>query len=137
MNKVALIMGAFHKEKVEKMLQEARRVARENNLKIISEVWVPGSVEVPLAAKMLLQKDDVQGIALLGIIEKGSTKHGFVMGEALMKIVMELQIEFMKPVTMGILGPDIEDDQIEPRLLPYAKKAIVALAQMFEVKDFI
>ncbi len=130
-------MGAFHKEKVEKMLQEARRVARENNLKIISEVWVPGSVEVPLAAKMLLQKDDVQGIALLGIIEKGSTKHGFVMGEALMKIVMELQIEFMKPVTMGILGPDIEDDQIEPRLLPYAKKAIVALAQMFEVKDFI
>ncbi len=133
MKNIALVMCAFHKERVERMLDEARKTASDSGLIIVDEVWVPGSVEMPLVVKKLLLRDDVNGVALLGIIEKGGTKHGFVMGQALMNVVMQLQMEFMKPVCLGVLGPDIDDDQIEPRLLSYAKKAIKALESMLSL----
>jgi 6,7-dimethyl-8-ribityllumazine synthase len=130
--RIGLVMGSFHKTEITKMLEEARITALNNDLEIVEEIWVPGSVEKPIAAKMLLRRDDIDGVALLGVIEKGGTKHGFTMGQSLMDVVMQLQMEFMKPVTLGVLGPGVEPDQIEPRLLPYAKKAIMALSDMLK-----
>lgn len=133
MNKrIALVMGSFHKEEIMRMLEEARITALNNDLEIVEEIWVPGSVEKPLAVQSLLKRDDVDGVALLGIIEKGGTKHGFAMGQSLMTMVMRLSLDYSKPVCMGVLGPGIEPDQIEPRLLPYAKKSVEALATMLK-----
>lgn len=130
--RIGLVMGSFHKEQITRMLEEARITALNNDLEIIEEIWVPGSVEKPLAVQSLLKRDDVDGVALLGIIEKGGTKHGFTMGQSLMSVAMQLSIDYSKPVCLGVLGPDIEPDQIEPRLLPYAKKAVEALTEMLK-----
>lgn len=115
------------------MLEEARKTAVSAELEIVAEIWVPGSVEKPLAMKRLLERSDVEGIAVLGIIEKGQTQHGFVMGQALMQTVMDMQVQYDKPIGLGVLGPGIEPDQIEPRLLPYAKKAVEAVAHMLHI----
>jgi 6,7-dimethyl-8-ribityllumazine synthase len=130
MKKIALVLGEFHKDLIEKMREQAHQSAKENNLEIIAEVWVPGSVEKPLAIKKLLLNPEIAGVAVLGIIEKGQTKHGFTMGQALMQTVMNLQLEFMKPVTLGVIGPDAEPQHIESRLLPYSKKSIDALTKV-------
>ena len=48
---IAIVAGSFHKELVEKMVEEARITASENDL-IVEEVsWVPGSMEVHLQLK--------------------------------------------------------------------------------------
>ncbi len=112
------------------MLEAARASAKEQDLEIAEEVWVNGSIEKPLALKRLLMRDDIDGAAVLGIIEKGETQHGFVMGQVVYDAIIQLQLEFMKPVGLGILGPGILPDQIEPRLKSYAKKSIEALADM-------
>ena len=125
-------MGAFHREKVERMLAEAKKAAEAAQLEIVSEVWVPGSLEKPLALKRLLLRSDVDGAVVLGIIERGETKHGLVMGEVVMQAIIDLQLQTMKPVGVGILGPEILPEQIEPRLLPYAKAAADALAAMLK-----
>jgi 6,7-dimethyl-8-ribityllumazine synthase len=130
MKNIAIVLGSFHKKEADLMLEEARKAASELGLKIVDEVWVPGSVEKPLALKRLLMRPDVHGAVALGIIEKGGTSHGFVMGQAVMTAVIELQLEFMKPIGMGILGPDIEPAQIPERLLPYARAAVEATAKM-------
>ncbi len=130
MKNIAIVLGSFHKKEVGMMLEETQKTAAELGLTIVEEVWVPGSVEKPLAIKRLLLKPEIDGVVTLGIIEKGSTKHGFVMGQAVMDAVIQLQLEFMKPIGLGILGPDIEPDQIPPRLLPYAKAAVEAVAKM-------
>ncbi|MBT4856674.1 6,7-dimethyl-8-ribityllumazine synthase [Candidatus Uhrbacteria bacterium] len=130
--RIGLVMGSFHKEEITKMLEEARITALNNNLEIVEEIWVPGSVEKPLAVQTLLKRDDVDGVAMLGIIEKGGTKHGFTMGQSLMDITMKLSLDYSKPVCLGVLGPGIEPDQIEPRLLPYANKSIEALSMMLK-----
>ena len=133
MKKIGIIYGTFHEQEVQTMLMEARAAAKEEGLEIIAEVPVPGSVEKPLAAQRLLEKGEVDGIVLLGIIEKGSTKHGFTMGQSLMHFTMELSLQYSKPVTLGVIGPGALEEHIEPRLRPYARKAILAQKAMLEI----
>jgi len=127
---IAIVLGAFHKEHVTRMLEVARATAKENNLEIVEEVWVPGSIEKPLALKRLLMRDDIDGAVALGIIERGETKHGLVMGQVVYDAIIKLQLEFMKPIGLGILGPEILPEQISPRLEGYARAAVVATAKM-------
>lgn len=129
---ITIICGEFHKKEVAEMLEEARRVAGENNLHIAEEIWVNGSYEKPLALKRVLQKETTDAVVLLGIIERGETKHGLIMGHTVLQAVINLELEFMKPVGIGILGPEILPSQIPSRLLPTAKKAVLAVARMLE-----
>ena len=127
---VALILGQFHREEAKEMKDEAIRAAEEYNLSVVEVAWVPGSMEAPLAAKRLLNRDDIHGIIVLGIIERGETDHGVVMGHAVTKALIDLQLSFMKPIGMGILGPGISAHQIPPRLRSYARAATSAVCHM-------
>lgn len=133
-NSIALILGSFHKQRVELMLEKAREIANETHLRISKEVWVPGSLEKPLALKHVLSSPHIVGAAVLGIIERGGTKHGLVMGHAVLPIILQLQLDLMKPIGVGILGPEILEDQIDERLKPYAEKAIRALKTMLDLQ---
>jgi 6,7-dimethyl-8-ribityllumazine synthase len=127
---IAIVAGSFHKDLVDKMVDEARKTASENNL-IVEEVsWVPGSMEVPLQLKRLLIRESIEGAVVLGIIEKGDTGHGLVMGQAVTKGIVDLQLASMKPIGYGIIGPGAKDKQIESRLVPYARKAVLAVSEM-------
>ena len=130
MKKVGIVVGQFHKTHCEAMVEEATNAAKELGLEVVEVAWVPGSLEKPIAIKRLLLRDDIAGVVALGIIEKGETSHGFVMGQAVTSSILAIEIDLMKPVGMGILGPDIMPSQIQPRVRPYAKAAMQALAQM-------
>lgn len=132
MANIAIVLGSFHRREGEEMLEEARTVAAARGLTIVAEVWVPGSMEKPLAVKRLLQRDDVAAAVVLGIIERGETEHGSVMGHAVIKSLIDLQLDFMKPVGVGILGPGINPSQIPARVRPYAAAAVAAAAAMLE-----
>lgn len=130
MSRVGLVCGSFHKESVEKMVLHATDEARANGLEISDIVWVPGSVEAPLATARLLERDDIIGVACLGIIEKGETDHGLVIGQAVVKSLIDLQLGYDKPVGLGIIGPGVEPEQINRRLEPHARSAIIAVSRM-------
>ncbi len=127
---IALVYGTFHQEAAATMLSAARDAAKEADLKIIKEVAVPGSFEAPLATKRLLQDKDIHGVACLGVLERGETSHGAVIAQAVFKSLLDLQLEFMKPVGLGIIGPDIHPSQIESRLRPAGRAAVMAIAHM-------
>ena len=127
---IGLVMGSFHKAQIEEMLEEARKTAADVDLNIVEEIWVPGSMEKPLALKRLLLREDIDGAVALGIIEKGETAHGLVMGHSAISAIINLQMELMKPVGVGILGPEIQPNQIASRLRPYGRDAVLAVAHM-------
>jgi 6,7-dimethyl-8-ribityllumazine synthase len=124
------VCGAFHREHVEKMLEYARDEAAAKNWEIVEVGWVPGSMEAPLALDRMLQNEDVHGAVVLGIIERGQTDHGLVMGQSVTKAIIELQISHNKPIGLGIIGPGAEPEHIEPRLEPHARAAVGAVAAM-------
>ncbi|MEM7304863.1 MAG: 6,7-dimethyl-8-ribityllumazine synthase [Pseudomonadota bacterium] len=130
---IAVVLGSFHKSEALEMLDEIRKYSAEHELNIIEEIWVPGSMEKPLALKKILAKPSIDGAVVVGIIEKGETKHGFVMASSVIDAIINIQLEYMKPVGVGILGPEIMPEQIPPRVRPYARSAATAMNTMFDV----
>ena len=112
------------------MVNEALATAAQIGLEVHEQVWVPGSMEKPLAVKRLLAREEIDGVVVLGIIERGETAHGRVMGQAVIQALIGLQLELGKPIGVGILGPEIEKEQILTRLTPYARDAVRAVHAM-------
>ncbi len=127
---IAVVLGSFHKKEADEMLDEIEIFAKENNINIVEVVWVPGSMEKPLALKRLLEKTDIDGAVALGIIERGATKHGLVMANSVISSIITLQLDLMKPIGVGILGPEIDPEQIPERVRPYARASIKAVNEM-------
>ena len=127
---IAIVCGSFHKTEVSKMLEWASDEASQQGLTLTDIVWVPGAMEVPLALNRLLARDDIQGAACLGIIEKGHTQHGLAMGQSVMQSIIDLQLNWDKPVGLGIIGPGAEPEHIGPRLEPHARAAVAAISSM-------
>ena len=127
---LGIVCGAFHREYVEKMLEYAPDEAATKNWEVAEVAWVPGSMEAPLALDRMLQNEDVHGAVVLGIIERGQTDHGLVMGQSVTKAIIELQISHNKPIGLGIIGPGAEPEHIEPRLESHARAAVGAVAAM-------
>ena len=130
MPNIALVCGSFHREFIEQMLDYARQEAIQHELEVLEVVWVPGAMEIPLAIDRLLANEDVDGVACLGIIEKGQTQHGLAMGQAVIKSIIELQLVHEKPVGLGIIGPGAEPEHIAPRLEPHARASVAAISSM-------
>ncbi len=127
---LGIVCGSFHREYVEKMLEYACDEAEMKSWKVAEVTWVPGSMEAPLALDRMLQNEGVHGAVVLGIIERGQTDHGLVMGQSVTKAIIELQISHNKPIGLGIIGPGAEPEHIEPRLEPHARAAVGAVAAM-------
>ena len=124
--RIGVVCGSFHKDEVERMLGYSTEEAQTLGLTVGDVVWVPGSMEVPLALDRLLATHD--GAVCLGIIENGETQHGLAMGQAVLKTILELQLKHNKPIGLGIIGPGAEPHHIEPRLEPHARAAMGACA---------
>ena len=127
---VAIVAGSYHKDKIQKMVEIVKTISAENKLLIEEICWVPGSMEILLQVKRLLLRESIQGVIVLGIIEKGETDHGLVMGQAVTKSIIDLQLLSMKPIGFGIIGPGAEEEQIDKRVEVHAKQAALAIAEM-------
>ena len=128
--RIVAVCGSFHKEEVEKMLDFARDEASVRNAELTEVVWVPGSMEAPLALERLLVSEDVDGAIALGNIERGQTQHGLDMGHSVTRAIINLQIKHNKPIGLGIIGPGAEPEHIKPRLEPHARAAVGAVVAM-------
>ena len=128
----AIIVGEFHQTEAEEMVAAARSEIENAGHSVSAVTWVPGSYEAPLALKRHLINDDIHASVVLGIIERGETAHGRVMGQSVSDAIIQLQLETMKPVGMGILGPEIFPSQIPARYKPYAAAAAKAAIKMLE-----
>ncbi|NCG43075.1 MAG: 6,7-dimethyl-8-ribityllumazine synthase [Euryarchaeota archaeon] len=130
MAKISIICGSYHKEQISRMLEFAQQEADLLGLEIVEVVWVPGSMEIPLALERQLRRDEIDAAACLGIIEKGQTKHGLAMGQAVTKAIVDLQLKHDKPIGLGIIGPGAKPEHIEPRIEPHARAAVSAISSM-------
>jgi len=132
MKKIAVLTWSFHTKEMEEMLDETYSVAKEIWLEIIEEVRVPWSMEKPLALKRLFEKKEIEWVVVLGIIENWETQHWLVMGHTVYQALINLQLDYNKPIGLWILWPGILPNQIESRIRPYSKAAVLALHEMLK-----
>ena len=131
--RIGLVTSTFHTAEMAIMRDTAETRIAELGMVLDGVVAVPGSYEVPLSVKRFLAREEIDAVVVLGIIERGETAHGRVMGEVVGGALVALQLEFMKPIGIGIIGPEADPEHFPPRLVPHAKAAVDAAAVMLGV----
>ena len=59
----------------------------------------------PLLAKKLLRREDIDAVVTIGCVIQGETAHDEIVVSHAARKLMDLSLEFDKPVTLGITGP--------------------------------
>ena len=99
----------------------------------ITVVYVPGAVELPLAAKRIAAKKEFDAIISLGVIIRGGTPHfEFVAGEC-SKGLASVMMEYDIPVAFGVLTVDTIEQAIERSGTKAGNKGEEAAMSAFEM----
>ena len=113
--RVAIVSARFNEFIVSKLLAGAkdclvRHGAAESNL---TEVWVPGAYELPLAAKKLAETGKFDAIICLGCVIRGATTHyDYVCNESA-KGISRVGLDHGLPVMFGVLTTESIEQAIE------------------------
>ncbi len=114
--KIGLVAAEFNYEVTMLMIERAKAEAEFLGVKIVKEIKVPGVFEIPLAVKRMLEKDDVNAVITIGAVITGETKHDEVVVAQASRKVMDLGLEYDKPVGFGITGPGMTELQAMDRI---------------------
>lgn len=133
---LALIAADFNAAIVGPMIETARQDIEAAGAVLQSTITVPGCYEIPLLADRVLSRQSVDGLVILGFIERGETQHGQVMGQAVHGALLGLQLKYSTPMGLGIIGPGATLDQAELRKVDYARAAVRAvLRALYALND--
>lgn len=110
--KIAIVGSMFQKEVSKNLEKHCVQTLKEkgvlnNNIKI---VHVPGSLEIPLAVKMLAKKKKYDAIIAFGAIVKGKTYHFEQIANECIRGCMNVSLQYEIPVIYQVLAVyDIKD----------------------------
>jgi len=121
---IALVVSDFNWEITSMMEKEAMKEASDAGAMVVATVHVNGVFDSPLAVQRMLERKDVTGVAVLGAVIKGKTKHDEVIVDAAAQAITRLSLEFRKPVGFGMIGPGATETQAMERAVEYAKRAV-------------
>ncbi len=114
--KIGIVVSEWYWEEItSKMLEHAQRQAHEQEVDV-EVIKTPGSFDIPLPVKKFLKREDIDGVVTLGAVIEGKTDHDKVIMSALTKTLMELSLEFEKPVILGVNGPSMSREQAVSRI---------------------
>ena len=130
MEKLGMVVSKFNYEITGEMSRRAQERAKEVGVQIVKIIEVPGSFEIPLAAKQLLEDRNIQGVITVGTIIKGGTDHDNVVAHSVARKLLDLSVEYSKPVSLGISGPNITWQQSEKRIEEYALRSVDSVVKM-------
>src|SRR3989338_411094 len=128
--RLGMVISTFNYEITGEMARRAQGRAKEVGARIVKIIEVPGSFEIPLAAKELLDDKNVEGVVTIGTIIKGGTDHDTVVAHSVARKLLDLSCEYNKPVSLGISGPNITWQQSEKRIEEYAIRAVDSVVKV-------
>ncbi len=104
--RIAILKSKWYPEYVESMARACERVLRDCGYSDVEHYTLPGSLEIPLAARDLLATDvnnTIDAIACFGVILKGDTLHFEMISNESMRGLGEVMHEFRRPIVVEIL----------------------------------
>ncbi|MGP8074828.1 MAG: 6,7-dimethyl-8-ribityllumazine synthase [Thermoplasmata archaeon] len=127
--RIGLVASEFNFDVTLLMLERAKEEVDFLGAVLGPVVKTPGVFDIPLAAKVLLEKRDVDAVVALGAVIEGETQHDeVVMNQAARKLA-DLSVEYGKPVGLGISGPGETRLQAQDRI-ENAANAVRAVVKM-------
>src|ERR1700712_81065 len=105
--KVTIVSGLWHNRIADGLFAGARRVLDASGA-TVTIVQVPGSFELPVAAKVALEAG-ADAVVALGVIVRGETPHFEYVSSAATDGLTRVALDSGKPVGFGLLTCDTEE----------------------------
>ena len=131
--KLAIVVSDFNKEITYIMEKTAEKAAKSLGAEIAKKIHVPGSFEIPFAVKNILEKEKIDAIVALGAVIQGQTYHDILIMNTIVPKLMDISLQYKKPVGMGIIGPRVTWKQAEQRAAEYAERAVKTAVEMAKI----
>ncbi len=111
----AIVVSRFNSFITDKLLEGALDALKRNGAldKDIEIYRTPGSFEIPLVAKILAKRKDIDGIICLGAVIKGATPHFHYVATEVAKGIAMTSLEYTKPISFGIITSETLEQAIE------------------------
>jgi len=113
--KFAIVCGRFNDFFVSKLLDGAvdTIVRHGGNAEDIDIAWVPGSYEVPFAAKKFVERGEYDAVIALGVVIQGATPHAGYINAEVSKALAQISLDSGVPVTYGMVTANNIEQAIE------------------------
>lgn len=106
--RVAIVVARFNSFITDRLLDGARELLLEQGVAEtdISVAFVPGSFELPMAAKRMAESGQYDAVLCLGAVIRGETAHFDHVASAASRGVLDAAMQTGLPVIFGVLTTD-------------------------------
>ena len=134
--RVAVVTSRFNWKVTGKLEEGAISYLQEMGLvdEQIVQVRVPGAVEIPFAAKLLLD-EGVDGIVAVGAVIRGETAHFDYVCNSVERGCSELQLQYKRPIGFGVITTENAEQAFARSGGAKGNKGAEAAAVVLEMLD--
>lgn len=127
---VAIVVSEWNTEITGAMLNAAVATLKEHGVNDDGIIirYVPGSFELPLGAKFLLDNAEPDAVICIGCVIQGETRHFDFICDSVAQGVMTLGLEYNTPVVFGVLTPNDMQQAIDRAGGKHGNKGVEAAA---------
>ncbi|MFD7415381.1 6,7-dimethyl-8-ribityllumazine synthase [Kitasatospora purpeofusca] len=115
--KVAVIAAQWHEQVMNGLLDGAHRALKELGVAEPTVLRVPGTFELPVAAKRLAERG-YDAVIALGVVVRGGTPHFDYVCQAATAGLTQVSVDTGVPVGFGVLTCDNEQQAVDRAGLP-------------------
>jgi 6,7-dimethyl-8-ribityllumazine synthase len=137
--KFAIVIARFNEIITGRLLEGARDSLLRHgvNEQDIDVAWTPGSMEIPLAAKKMLESGKYHAVICLGCVIRGGTPHFEYVAAEVNRGISRLSLDMGIPVIQGIITADNLEQAIERAGAKEGNRGFAAANSAIEMANLI
>lgn len=128
--RLAVVVSEFNFDITRVMLEKALDHAKFLGAEVTVVYKVPGTFDAPYGVMEVIKLDYVDAVVVLGAVIQGETKHDEVVAHQAARKLLDLGVQYGKPVTLGVIGPGASRIQALERAEEYARRAVESAVKL-------
>jgi 6,7-dimethyl-8-ribityllumazine synthase len=133
---IAIVVARYNEDVTRRLLRGALNALTEVGVEEPDVFWVPGALELPVAALALAEKGGYDAIVSLGCVIRGDTYHFEIVANQSAAGLMQVQLDTGVPITNGVLTTE-DREQAQARSGPKNNKGAEAAAAAVEMANLL
>lgn len=129
------VVGRFNSMITERLLSASVDTFKRygGNADEVTVVHVPGSFEIPVAAKKLAESGAYDAIVCLGCLIRGETSHYDHLATEVTRGIDEVALQHSLPVTYGVITAETVEQALNRAGIKYGNKGVDATVAAIEM----
>ncbi|MFC1914632.1 6,7-dimethyl-8-ribityllumazine synthase [Chloroflexota bacterium] len=137
--KFGLVVSRFNEFVTRKLLEGAQDALLRHGVNgtDIDVAWVPGSFEIPLVAKKLVETNKYDAVVCLSAVVRGGTPHFDYIAAEVSKGIAKVGLDSGLPVIFGVITADTLEQAIERAGTKMGNKGFEAAVNAIEMANLV